>query len=249
MLAEILAVASAAGCGWLLVAPGAARRRLGFIGAGVHRPRPRVMPAAARPPAWLTDRLRGAAVERVRGAAAIELCEGIAAELRAGRTPAEALRRASEATEPRLLADLGPALAAARAGEDVSAALCGAGSRAGSRRGAASALRRLGICWRVGAESGGAFAPAVERLAAALRDEESAGREVAAQLAGARAAARLLAALPFLGLLLALGLGVDPLAFWFDTPVGFGCLVLGLALDILGLLWMRRLGRAAEVVR
>lgn len=237
-LEEILAVVLAGGSGWLLMGPGVARCRLAHIRAG-HRGGPRPAEIARQ----LVRRLRIAGIrERQRRTATIEVCEGLAAELHAGRSPSEALRRAIEVLEPGLVDELEPTLVAARTGEDVPGALWHAGARPG-----AAGLRRLAVCFRIGAGSGGAFAPAVERLGAALRDEEGARQEVNAQLAGARATARLLAALPFVGMLLGLGLGVDPFAFWFASPLGAGCLALGVLLDVLGLLWMRRLARRAEL--
>lgn len=248
MLAVILAGAS----GWSLAGPGAATRRLALVAqaAGQRNRRPAAAGAARHQSRyqsrhllrWVTRRARSTVVpERLRRTATIELCEALAAELRAGRNPAEAVRRAIEVTPPSFADELRPTLAAAEAGTDVSETLWEAGARPG-----AAGLRRLAVCFRVGVVAGGAFAPAVERLGVALRDEEAARQDVNAQLAGARATARLLAALPFLGTVLGAGLGVHPFAFWFGSLAGFGCLVVGVLLDVLGLLWMGRLARAAE---
>ncbi|SEG71499.1 Type II secretion system (T2SS), protein F [Thermomonospora echinospora] len=118
-----------------------------------------------------------------------------------------------------------------------------------SVRPGAEGLRILAACWRIGADKGGTFAAVVEGLATALRDEEAQRQEVAAQLAGPRATARLLAGLPLLGLGMAAALGADPLAFLFGTVPGLVCLALGVGLDVLGLWWTHRLARAAEVMR
>ena len=240
-LAEITAVALAGASGWLLTGPGVAGHRLAVIAA----PRERRGVGQAATVGRLFGRVRAAgARERLRAAATAEMCEGLAAELRAGRSPSEALLRAIEVTPTALAEEMRPTRTAAHSGGDVAASLWDAGGRPG-----AIGLRRLGVCFRVGAGAGGAFAPAVERLAGALRDEEAARQEVSAQLAGARATARLLAALPFLGTFLGFGLGVDPFGFWFGSLAGFGCLGAGVVLDALGVLWMRRLARAAELPR
>jgi tight adherence protein B len=51
--------------------------------------------------------------------------------------------------------------------------------------------------------------------------------------------------LPVAGLLMAAGLGADPLRVLLSTPLGLVCLVLGLGLDGLGVLWTGRLVRRA----
>jgi tight adherence protein B len=112
--------------------------------------------------------------------------------------------------------------------------------------GVAPLLRSLSACWTVCATSGSGLAAAVERLAEGLRAEQAQRRAVDAELAGPRATAGLLAVLPGAGLLMAAGLGADPLHVLLETPLGLVCLVLGLGLDGLGVLWTSRLvARAA----
>lgn len=238
----LLGAVQAAGTAWLLTGPGPARQRLGVLTAaespgGAFAPAPSLARWMA---GWVLERRRRVAMERALRAGTVELCFGLAAELRAGRTPMEALRRAAETLEPAASDALAASLTAAQMGGDVAAALRGAG-----RRGGAAGLGRLAACWQVGAGSGAGLAVAVERLARALRAEEAHREEVTAQLAGPRATARLLAALPFLGLAMAAGLGTHPVAFLLGTPYGAACLVLGLGLDALGLAWTRRLARTA----
>ncbi|MCO5970047.1 type II secretion system F family protein [Actinoallomurus soli] len=177
-----------------------------------------------------------------RRAAVIELCDGIAAELTAGRPPGTALTGAAEglASIPRLE----PVLAAARSGDDVAASLERAAVAPGCE-----GLRLLAGCWRIGTDRGGMLASVVEGLAEALRDEQTHREEVAMQLAGPRTTARLLAGLPLLGMGMAVALGARPFAFLFGTLPGGLCLALGTGLDALGLWWTRRLATAAEELR
>ncbi|WP_067814084.1 type II secretion system F family protein [Actinomadura kijaniata] len=110
----------------------------------------------------------------------------------------------------------------------------------------AEGLRLLAACWHIGAERGGTLATVLDGLAAALRDEEAQRQEIATQLAGPRTTARMVAFLPLLGLGMAAMLGAKPLEFLLGTLPGVACLVLGVALDLAGLHWTRRLAQAAE---
>jgi len=182
-------------------------------------------------------RRRAAAAER---AGAVEACAALAAELRAGRDPADALAAAAEVAAGPSQRSLRAAATAARLGGDVAGALC---DESGSE--VAHVLRALAACWTVCARSGSGLAAAVERLEEGLRGEHAQRRAVDAELAGPRATAALLAVLPAFGLALAAGLGADPLHVLLETPLGLGCLALGLALDGLGVLWTDRLVRRA----
>ncbi|MFC4058597.1 type II secretion system F family protein [Planomonospora corallina] len=173
--------------------------------------------------------------------ASLELCQGLAAELAAGRTANEALVRVvSVMAFPDPMA--GRTLtAAARDGGDVPVALLAVAPERGGE-----GLRRLAACWRASVTAGGGLVALVDRVAASLREAEAHRQDVAAQLAGPRATARLLAGLPVLGLLMAAGLGMRPLDFLFGGPAGTACLVLGIVLDGCGLWWTHHLVARAE---
>ena len=172
-----------------------------------------------------------------RRALTVDLCTALAAELRAGGMPSDALQRAATAV-PGLCDE---AARVARLGGDVSAALVAASVHAG-----AGGLARLAAVWSVSQHAGAGLADGCERIADWLRDDEALRREVAAQLSGARASARLLAGLPVLGILLGSGMGARPLAVLLGTPYGVACLVLGTMLAALGLWWTERLARDVE---
>lgn len=180
-----------------------------------------------------------------RRASVIELCDGVATELAAGRPPAAALVSATGVLAGASGTCGSPELAAvadaAHAGDDVVAAL----ERA-SRTPGYESLRLLAGCWRIGLERGGMLADVIEGLADALRDEQAHRDEIALQLAGPRATARMLAGLPVLGLLMAMALGAHPFGFLLGTLPGGVCLCLGVGLDALGLWWTRRIASAAE---
>lgn len=188
--------------------------------------------------------------------ARIALCEALAAELRAGQPPAAALRRAVSGRErsrgpsgrgPGRGAEGGGAAALRQAagvaelGGDVTAVLRAAAGTADRGPGEPDVLHQLAACWAVAERSGAGLEVAVRRLTEGLRAQERQRAELAGELAGARATARLLAVLPGLGILLAAAVGAQPLAFLLGTPVGGACLLVALGLDVAGLAWTRRL--------
>ncbi|WP_331253129.1 hypothetical protein [Micromonospora echinospora] len=95
---------------------------------------------------------------------------------------------------------------------------------------------------RLADRTGAPLAELVERIEADMRVMDRGLAAAAAQAAGARATAWLLAALPLGGIALGYGIGVDPLRVLLHTPVGAGCAVAATALQVVGLLWAERLG-------
>ncbi|MFF9625409.1 type II secretion system F family protein [Streptomyces griseosporeus] len=177
-----------------------------------------------------------------RADAVIALCAALAGEVRSGRQPGGALLRAARDS-----GGLGEAqaavLAAARFGGDVPAALAQAARQPG-----ADGLLGLAACWRVAVDQGAGLAAGLDRLEAALRAERDQRADLRAQLAGPRATAVMLAALPVLGLLLGTAMGADPLHVLLHTPAGLGCLVVGGLLEGAGLWWALQIVRRAEGV-
>jgi tight adherence protein B len=240
----LLAVACVSAGVWVLSLPPPAALRLTSIlparsGAAPERASgPRMIDWMLRLRDVLTGGRRDLAARR---AAVVELCDGISAELAAGRPPGAALSGAAEGLS---LPRLGSVADAAGSGDDVAACLEQAASAPGCE-----GLRLLAGCWRIGVDRGGMLASVIDGLATALRDEQEHREEVALQLAGPRATARLLAGLPLLGLLMAVALGARPFGFLLGTVPGALCLGFGIGLDVLGLWWTRRLAAAAEETR
>ena len=189
---------------------------------------------------WWAARGRARAVAAERRAV-VEACAVLAAELRAGRASGQGLHAAAAVA-------VGPSREVLRAGA-ASAGLGGdvAGALAAVPPDCAvpDVLRSLAACWSVCAETGSGLAAAVDRLEEGLRADEVLRQALAAELAGPRATAGLLAVLPVVGLLLAAALGADPLQVLLHTPLGLLCLVAGVGLDALGVLWTDRLVRRA----
>lgn len=164
----------------------------------------------------------------------IHALQGLAAELRAGQPPTVALQHA--AGNP----PVWPATIAGIAlGADAARSL-----REDAQRD--ELLRPLAACWQVCQSTGSGLALAVERLAESARVAEEVRTELEAQLAGPRATARMLAGLPIIGLLLGMALGGEPLQWLLGTSVGWLCLLVGVALTMLGLAWTGRIARQVE---
>jgi tight adherence protein B len=168
--------------------------------------------------------------------ALVELLGALGGELVSGAEPRAALVAA--AGDHPLLVEV---VASARSpGPDVAAALRDVGARPGG-----SLAADLALVWEVADRSGASLAAPVSRLFLAAREDERVRRELAAQLAGPRATARLLAALPLLGLAIGASLGAQPVQFLLGTAPGRGCLIAGVALLAAGLRWSRAIHRQA----
>lgn len=267
MTVLLAATLAGAAVGVLLAVPRTGPLRLADVTA-TSRPRAARQPARALPLGWLVlvaglvatlagpvvvglavvaglgllrvraRRRRDAQAGRER-AGALQACGVLAGELATGRTPAEALAAAAGVACGPVQAALHAGASAAELGGDVPGALAAQAERSA----VPGVLRSLAACWQVCAQSGGGLSAAVLRLEEGLGDEAAQRRRVEAELAGPRATAALLAVLPGGGLLLAAGIGADPLHVLLETRVGLVCLVLGLGLDGLGLLWTDRLVR------
>jgi tight adherence protein B len=228
---------------WILSLPSPATLRLTAVfrvpPTRSHRPAPAVIAWLRTTVGTLRNRRRNVAKRR---AAVIELCDGIAVELAAGRPAAVALTEAARVLPA--MPGLAAIIDAAQSADDVPAALIRASTTEGCE-----GLRLLAGCWRIGMDRGSMLASVIDGLAEALRDEQSHREEIALQLAGPRATARLLAGLPVLGLGMAAALGARPLTFLFTTLPGICCLGLGTTLDAVGLWWTARLAKSAEQVQ
>ncbi|WP_410819943.1 hypothetical protein [Micromonospora sp. 050-3] len=107
----------------------------------------------------------------------------------------------------------------------------------------ANRLRQLtSAAVRLADRTGAPLAELVERIEADARATDRGLAAAAAQAAGARATAWLLAALPIGGIGLGYGIGVDPMAVLLHSTVGGACAVAAVALQAVGLLWAERLG-------
>jgi tight adherence protein B len=183
---------------------------------------------------------RGRAQAQLRSVA-LDAMSGLADDVRAG-APApvalnSALRAMAEAADGRTAGEL---LAVGSAGPGAHAALA---LRTVSEPALRGVLTPLAAVWAL-LDHGVPLADLVERLDAELRTRTAASQRAAAQLAGARATAVLLGALPCLGLLLGQFVGAHPLAEVLTTRLGGACAVAAVTLQVTGVLWSGRITRA-----
>lgn len=180
-------------------------------------------------------RTRDAAAAAARRQRVVDFSEALCGELVAGRPVVAALERAVQAWP-----EAEPAARAARLGADVPAALRALGTRPG-----AEGVARLAAAWQLTATSGAGLAGAARRVLLTARARQATERLVAAEVASARATARLVCGLPVLVLLAAQGVGARPWVFLTGHPVGLACLALGLFLSWLGLTWIDRIATSS----
>lgn len=98
----------------------------------------------------------------------------------------------------------------------------------------------------VAARTGAPAAPALRSLAAAVRETAAATRAITVALAAPRASARVVLAMPAVGLLLGSTWGSGAVWTLVATPFGWACSVLACGFVAAGVAWSRRLVRAAE---
>ncbi len=172
----------------------------------------------------------------------VEAMSVLSAELRAGQQPVDALRAAAGTARGAPAAVLATAAATARFGGSVPAVLREAD---GCTATAAATLRRLAAGWRLTESAGAPLCAVLEHAERSATAQRQHSRQVAALLAGPRATAVLLAALPLVGLALGAAMGARPLAVLLHSPAGQGALVTGVLLELVGLAWTDRIVRSA----
>lgn len=186
--------------------------------------------------AGMVRRGRAAASAERRRAAVVEVVEALAGELRAGQPPQAALERSAD-----VWPGVEPVAAAGRLGADVPTALRRVAGLPG-----AEGLAEVASAWLVSGDSGAGLSVSLEQVAASARARQATRHVVAAELASARATARLVALLPLAVLAMASGVGGRPWSFLLGTPAGVACLGAGLALVLTGLWWIDRIAAAVQ---
>jgi tight adherence protein B len=177
-------------------------------------------------------RRRSALQSRVEVARA---CAALAAQLRVGQAPSEALAVAAAdcavLLEARHVQDLGG---------DVARVW-----RAQARRPGCAGLMDLARAWEVSSRSGAPMSAVLEQVAEGLAADQSLRALVAGELSAPRATGKVMAALPGCGIGLGYLLGGEPVGWLLAGPLGLGCLLGGVMLACLGVLWIEALANRA----
>lgn len=158
----------------------------------------------------------------------------LAAELRSGTDGNRALVACS-----RRLGVAHRAARAARLGGDVPAAL-----RTDAEY--APLLAAVAAAWGVSEHTGAALADVLDRIADGHRRTIDVRRSLQVEVAGPRATARLMSALPVVAIGFAALLGADPLSWFLSSWLGLACLTTGAGLTGAGYLWLSRIVRSVE---
>jgi tight adherence protein B len=100
---------------------------------------------------------------------------------------------------------------------------------------------RLAVCWQLAAQHGLGISVLMRAAQRDIVARQRFSTRVTAKLAGARATATILAALPVLGVLLGQLIDAQPLRFLLGGHAGGWLLVIGTTLACGGLLWSDRI--------
>ena len=174
--------------------------------------------------------------------AALEGLGIVVAELRAGRAPEDALntagRHCGHPAVEALLSWLSRSVRMGGLGRSISLPETGA-----STQGMWRARLIAGV--RLSHETGCALADVMAAVESDLAAFAQRRADFRAAAAGHRATVALLSGLPILGLAMGSGIGANPLRILTTTSIGNVLLLGGVALELLGLAWSRRLSDRA----
>ena len=108
------------------------------------------------------------------------------------------------------------------------------------------AWRGLAAAWSVATDAGAPLAASLRDYSASLRSLADAQRDIEVALAAPVATARMVMALPVVGVLFGMALGFNTVATLFTTAPGWVCLGIGAVLMFAASRWNRRLVAAAQ---
>jgi tight adherence protein B len=166
--------------------------------------------------------------------------ETVVAELEVGTHPAEACATAARETTGPTADAFRVAAARVRLGGSAADGLRAA-ARAPGQSGLAASLERLAAAWEVSDRHGLALAQLLTAARSDLSGRMRLRSRTEAGLAGARATATVLAALPALGVALGQMMGAAPVTVLLGDGLGGVLLVVGTVLACAGLLWTDRI--------
>jgi|LakMenE18May11ns_1017448.scaffolds.fasta_scaffold9611946_1 tight adherence protein B len=105
----------------------------------------------------------------------------------------------------------------------------------------APSLARCANLLELSSQSGSSVNEALTQVADKLMNRRNQEQLIATELASTKATVFVLAGLPIMGAGMGLMLGADSMSWLFGSSAGRVCLVLGLGLELVGWLWIKRL--------
>jgi hypothetical protein len=100
--------------------------------------------------------------------------------------------------------------------------------------------------WQVCENNGAALSPALNQFAQQIRVEKELRQELSSSMSGAKLSAWVLAGLPLFGIALAAFLGVNSLEWLANSKIGHFNIVAALILEVIGIIWVRRITSRIE---
>ena len=165
----------------------------------------------------------------------VTFCLAVAAEIRTGRMPDDAVASAVAQLGPLATGMSGVARAAAHGAPlDVELQAL-ADSTESTRLSAAAAV------WTAATATGARVADVLERLALAFAAEDEAMADLEAVAAGPQATAAVLSGLPVVGVILAAAIGAHPFRVLLHTGLGAMLLTGAALLDVAGMSWVKHI--------
>jgi tight adherence protein B len=165
-----------------------------------------------------------------------QACAVLASYLRVGQVPSAALAIAAADCEV-----LREGHQAHTLGSDVVQVW-----RQQARRPGHAGLLQLARAWQISIETGAPMSSTLDQVAASLAADQALTQIVNSELAAARATGKLMAVLPGCGVGIGYLLGGDPARWLLAGPSGWACLLAGVLLACVGVLWIEALARQAS---
>ena len=100
--------------------------------------------------------------------------------------------------------------------------------------------------WQVCENNGAALSPALNQFAQQIRVEKELRQELSSSMSGAKLSAWVLAGLPLFGIVLAGFLGVNSLEWLANSKIGNFNIVAALILEVIGIIWVRKITSRIE---
>jgi hypothetical protein len=100
--------------------------------------------------------------------------------------------------------------------------------------------------WQVCENNGAALSPVLNQFAHQIRVEKELRQELSSSMSGAKLSAWVLAGLPLFGIVLAGFLGVNSLEWLANSKIGNFNIVAALILEIIGIVWVRKITSRIE---